>query len=291
MNREMLRAIQRIQIQTKRAVQGGIAGAYLSAFKGRGLAFEEVREYQEGDEVRHIDWNVTARMNAPFVKVFEEEREITLFLIVDISASMRFGSGGREKHALMALVGGVIALSAIDKGDRVGLVLTSNRVEKYVPPGRGVAHGMRLIRELMAVSPDGEGSDLEEAYRVPLKVARRPSLCFVLSDFLFEREAPSSLLLGKKHEVVSVRVEDPLEGALPPVGLVTMRDEETGGERVIDLSREAVAEEHRRRLDCIERQEALLDKMGADRLTLSTDEEVIPSLERFFLRRGRRHPR
>jgi uncharacterized protein (DUF58 family) len=222
--KEILKKIRRLQIVTNRVVSDVFAGEYLSVFKGRGMEFNEVREYQPGDEERDIDWNVTARMGRPFVKKFVEERELTVMLLVDASASSRFGTRDRFKSELAAELCAVLAFSAIRNKDRVGLVIFTDRIEKFVPPGKGSRHVLRVIREVLYFRPQGRGTDISLALDYLNRVIRRRSVVFLVSDFLaagFERALRVS---ARRHDLVALLVRDPREEELPPAGLVRLED-------------------------------------------------------------------
>ena len=287
--KEVWRQVRRIQIRTGRAVTGLLAGAYRSAFKGRGMEFEDVREYQPGDEVRTIDWNVTARMNSPFVKNFREERELSVMIIVDVSSSGQYGSSGRKKRELIAELGALLALSAVRGGDKVGLVLFTDRVELYLPPKKGTTHTLRLIRELLAYEPKGSGTDLKGALTFLARVKRRRGVSFLISDFIAPGAAKEVALIARRHDLTALCVSDPREFDFPDVGLVQIRDLETGLTRMIDTSREEVrARLKGRALSRIEGTKALMDRVGAAFVHLRTDEDLLPVLHRAFRSKERR---
>ncbi|HSP81632.1 MAG TPA: DUF58 domain-containing protein, partial [Myxococcaceae bacterium] len=234
--RDVIRRIRKLEIRTRKVVADMLAGQYHSVFKGRGMAFSEVRQYQPGDEIRVIDWNVTARMNEAYVKVFTEERELTVMLLVDVSASKEFGSRERSKGEVAAEVAAQIAFSAIANNDRVGLILFSDRVEKVVPPRKGRTHVMRLVSDILTFQPEGRGTDLAAGLTYLNRVARRKTVTFLVSDFLAEGYEQPLRLVGRKHDLVPVVIADPLEQALPGMGLVEMEDPETGERFVVDTS-------------------------------------------------------
>lgn len=276
---EIAKKIKRIQILTTRLATDLLMGSYHSAFKGRGIEFEEVREYQEGDEIRHIDWNVTARMNHPFVKVFREERELAVMLIVDASASCRFG----KKNELMAELGGVLAFSAIKNNDRIGLILFTDRVEKYIPPRKGTQHVLRLIRELLMFRPENRGSDLPAALTYFANVQKQTGICFVISDFIQPPFSHEMKLLAKKHDMIAIHTTDPLESTFPSVGLVEMEDLETKENALIDTFDPAVHEQlhtaftKRRKL-----LKQLVKQTGIGLIEITTNQPYLPKLHRFF---------
>lgn len=237
---ELIRRVRRIEIRTRRLVAETLAGTYISAFRGRGMEFTEVREYQPGEDVRTIDWNVTARCSRPerklYVKVHSEERELTVLLLVDMSGSGSFGTGDRLKREVLAEIAALLAFAAIRNRDRVGLIRFSDRVERFVPPRRGRIHALRVVRDILAPPEEGRGTDLAGALTFLRRVQRRPAVVFLLSDMIapsFERELR---LLSRRHDIVAVEVFDPAELALPPAGLVTLEDPETGRRRLFDLS-------------------------------------------------------
>jgi uncharacterized protein (DUF58 family) len=236
MDRETLRRIRRIQIRTRVILESGIGGAYHAVFKGRGMEFAEVREYQEGDDPRTIDWNVTARRGAPYVKKYVEERDLTLLLLVDVSGSQSFGSEYIAKRDYAAELAAVLAFSAVANQDRVGAVLFSDRVEKHVPPARGRDHALRIVRDALAVEPRGRGTDLAGALRFALGVMRRRGIVAVISDFQAEGYEGALGVLRRRHDVVALQLHDPREAEIPDAGLVALLDPETGERRVVDLS-------------------------------------------------------
>jgi uncharacterized protein (DUF58 family) len=281
--------IRRIQIQTTRAVNDVFAGAYHSAFKGRGMEFEEVREYQPGDEERTIDWNVTARMNHPYVKVFREERELTVILVVDISASSRFGSKNRLKSEIIAEIGAVLAFSAIKNEDKVGLILFSSEIEKYIPPKKGLRHVLRVIRELLAFEPQYTGTNLSNALTFLGKVRRRPAVCFVISDFICPDYSHEASLIAKKHDLITISITDPLELAFPQLTLVNLRDLETGISQFIDTSDFNVQTQFEKRASQrLIKHKQLMKKIGAGYIPVYTDQPYTGALRKFFKIRERR---
>ncbi|MGE5126411.1 MAG: DUF58 domain-containing protein [Betaproteobacteria bacterium] len=286
LTRETLRKIRRIQIRTRVILESGIGGAYHAVFKGRGMEFAEVREYEPGDEVRTIDWNVTARMGAPFVKKFVEERDLTLLLVVDVSGSQEFGSGYLVKRDYAAELAAVLAFSAVANHDRVGCVVFSDRIEGYVPPGRGREHALRIVRDLLAREPAGRGTDLALALRFAQRVLRRRGIVAVISDFQVEGWERSLGVLRRRHDVVALHLSDPREAELPPAGLVAFADPETGERIVADSSLPEV----RRALRApgFAAVQAALRRTRVDALALSTGESYERPLSGFFKARERR---
>jgi uncharacterized protein (DUF58 family) len=289
---EVLAAVRRIEIRTRRLVEETFGGEYHSVFRGTGIDFREVREYVPGDEVRTIDWNVTARTGAPFVKTFEEERELTVMLLADVSRSGRFGSGERSKLETAAELCALLAFAAVANKDKVGLVLFSDRVEKYIPPAGGRQHVLRLIRDLLGHEPAGRGTDLSAPLRLVGSVLKRRAAVFLVSDFWAEGFAVPLQIVARRHDCVAVRVRDPREAELPPVGLVRWTDAETGRTALVDASAAAVraglAERVRRRDHDLER---LLARLRVDLVDVDASRGYVEPLQAFFAGRGRRRGR
>lgn len=314
--REILKKIRQIEIRTNRLVSESLAGQYHSVFKGQGMNFEEVREYQPGDEVRSIDWNVTARMNHPFVKKFVEERELTLMLVVDVSGSGFFGSREQSKRELAAEIASVLAFSAIRNNDKVGLILFSDRVEKFIPPRKGRRHVLRVIREVLFFEPEHRGTDLNGALEFLLRVTAHRSIAVVISDFvgspasnagegngpphgqkmLLESLAQASFSMlrqaNRRHDVVAVQIIDPYELELPSLGRLVLQDAETG--EIVEVN----TGDERRRATFAERQvrsqtelSRLFRSAGIDAIRLRTDRSYGSELARFFETRERRRAR
>jgi len=287
--RELLAQVRRIEIRTRGRVRDLFAGEYRSAFKGQGMDFAEVREYVPGDEVRAIDWNVSARLGSPFVKVFQEERELTVLLAVDVSASGAFGGGDKSKREQMAELGAVLAFSAIRNRDKVGLLLFSDRVERHVPPAKGTRHGLRIVRDLLGFEPAGRGTDLGAALVRLRRTQRRRAVVFLVSDFLGTGWRTPLTLLAKRHDVVAVSMRDPLEETLPDFGLLRLEDLETGERRWLDAG-----DPVRRRAWAArwaERRKRLVDDLrqaGVDHVALLAGEDLTRPLDRFFRMRSRR---
>jgi uncharacterized protein (DUF58 family) len=234
--RDLLKKVRQIEIKTRGLVNQVFSGEYHSVFKGRGMEFSEVREYQYGDDIRSIDWNVSARFNHPFVKVFEEERELTVMLVVDFSSSGNFGTMTATKNDIAAEICAVLAFSAIKNNDKVGLILFTDRIEKFVPPKKGRAHILRIIRELISFQPSGTGTDIRGALEYFNHVHKKRTIAFLISDFLDDGYDQILRIISRKHDVIAVELSDPREESLPNVGVVKMRDAETGKERWIDTS-------------------------------------------------------
>jgi uncharacterized protein (DUF58 family) len=289
LSREQLRAVRKIQIRTSHLVSDLFAGQYQSVFKGRGMEFAEVRLYQPGDDVRTIDWNVTARTGTPHVKRFAEERELTVMLLVDASASTLFGSRRQTKQALAAELGALLAFSAITNNDKVGLVMFTDRVELALPPRKGTRHVLRVIREILSRAPAGRGTDLPAALEHLRHVTKRRCVVFVVSDFLTPGWKPALRLAARRHDVIAVVLEDPREATLPAVGLVELEEAETGARYTVDTRdprvRDAFAREAARART--ERDRALRTA-DVDAIVVATDRPYAEALLRFFRMRERR---
>lgn len=287
--KELIRRIRKLEITTRKVVSDMLAGQYHSVFKGRGMAFSEVRQYHPGDEIRIIDWNVTARMNDAYVKVFTEERELTVMLLVDCSASEDFGSRGRTKAELAAEVAAQIAFSAIANNDRVGLVLFSDRIEKVIPPKKGRKHVLRLISDILAFRPQGRGTDLAAGLTYVSQVSKRKAVTFLISDFLAENFEPSLRIVGRRHDLVPVMIFDPLEVEFPKLGLVELEDPETGEVVLVDSSDPMVRGSFARAMsDLREARRRLFKKLELDHVELRAGEDFGNALMKFFRRRARR---
>ncbi|MBO9541623.1 DUF58 domain-containing protein [bacterium] len=289
---ELSRRIRRLEIKTTRLVSNIFGGEYHSVFKGRGIDFDEVREYQEGDDVRLIDWNVTARMDRLFVKKFVEERELTIMLAVDLSASLSFGSKGRLKRELATEFAAAIALSAMQNHDRVGLFLFSDGPERFVPPRRGRAHVLRMIRDMLVYRPEGRRTRYAESLAYFQKVLTGRAIVFVVSDFIdLDMEGPLKGLLAK-HDVIAVTLVDPRELELPDVGLMEVADPETGETMLVDTGSARLRADYARRAkDLADNRSALFRSLGIDELVLRTDQTYVKPLAEFFERRAKRQVR
>jgi len=289
LDRDLLRRIRRLEITTRKAVTDALAGQYHSVFKGRGMAFAEVRPYQPGDEVRTLDWNVTARTGEPYVKVFTEERELTVLLLVDVSASGDYGSRERSKSELAAELCAQIAFSAIENGDRVGLVLFSDRLEKVVPPKKGRKHVLGLIAEVLTFKPEGRGTDLSAGLDALLKAQKRGAVVFLLSDFLADGYERALKIASRRHDVIPVAIHDATELQLPDAGLIELEDPETGERLVVDSSDPKVRADYARWAQTAQQQRThLFRRLRLDALELKAGEDPSPALHRFFQQRARR---
>jgi uncharacterized protein (DUF58 family) len=287
--KDILSQIRRIEIRSGKLVNEIFAGQYSSVFKGRGMEFAEVREYLPGDDVRSIDWNVTARYGRLFVKKFVEERELTVILLVDASASQRFGTRDRFKAELAAELASVLAFSALRNNDRIGMVTFTDRVEKVIRPKKGRNHVLRLIRETLYCSPQGSGTNIARALQYLGEVWRRKAVVFLLSDFADTNFEPALRITARRHDLIAVQLADRREKDLPPVGLITLEDAETGEQFCIDTADDFFMREYRRR--GAERQAALqkiLARAHVDHIPVSTGEPYIAPLVRFFRQREKR---
>ncbi len=285
---ELLKKVRKIEIKTRGLSQNIFAGEYHTAFKGRGMTFAEVREYQYGDDVRDIDWNVTARHNHPYVKVYEEERELTVMLVADVSGSRLFGAVGEEKREMIAEVAATLAFSAIQNNDKIGMLLFSDRVEKFIPPKKGRKHILFLIRELLDFKPESRGTDIGMALRYLTDALKKRCTTFVISDFIDGNDYRTALsVCANKHDVSAIQVYDKRDAQLPDVGLMRISDLETGAERWIDTSSARV----RKTLGkwWYERQQVMTDtlrKCGVDSTSVATDEDYVRALMGLFQKRG-----
>ena len=287
--REILKQVRRVEIATRGLVNEVFSGEYHSVFKGRGMNFAEVREYQYGDDIRSIDWNVTARAGTPFVKVFDEERELTVMLVVDVSASGEFGSRSRMKGEVAVEICAVLAFSAITNNDKVGLIIFSDRIEKFVPPRKGRRHVLRVLRELLYFRPEGRGTDVAGALEYLARVVRRRAVVFVVSDFLATDYQKALAVAGRRHDTIVIRMGDPRERELPPVGYIELEDAETGEQLTVNLSDPAFRDAFDR--DVTETRAALereFRKTGIDVIEISTDRPYADRLMRFFRQRAKR---
>ncbi|MGN6105718.1 MAG: DUF58 domain-containing protein [Kofleriaceae bacterium] len=285
---ELFKKARKIEIAARRLVDEQLAGQYQSVFKGRGLIFSDVRPYYAGDDIRTIDWNITARMNAPHVKQFVEERDRTVNLLIDMSASGYFGSRGAPKRELAAELAAVVAFSAIKNHDRVGLYIVTDRVEKFVPPKKGRRHVLRVIGEILAFEPSSRGTDLGAGLDLLCKLARRRSVVFLVSDFLSDGWEHAMRLARQRHELVPVVVGDPLERALPEVGVLVLEDLESGEVVEIDTSGRAGREFARRARGAAERRALALRRLNVDVVEIQTDAPYVDALIAFFKARAKR---
>jgi uncharacterized protein (DUF58 family) len=286
---ELLKKVRQVEIKTRGLVNHVFSGEYHSVFKGRGMEFSEVREYQYGDDIRKIDWNVTARNNKPFVKIFEEERELTVMLLVDMSGSGQFGSIDAMKNEIATEICAVLAFSAIRNNDKVGMILFTDRIEKFIPPKKGKAHILRLVRELLAFKPEGTGTDISGVLEYLNQVLKKRAITFIISDFIDKEYDRAMRIVSKRHDVIAVTLNDPRERELPTIGLIKMHDAETGKERWIDTNNSVIQrsfkqywQEHEERLH------RSLISTKVDRINIEIQKPYIRPLVDFFkMREGR----
>ena len=285
----LLKKVRQIEIKTKGLSNHIFAGEYHTAFKGKGMAFSEVREYQAGDDIRSIDWNVTARYNSPFVKVFEEEREMTVMLLVDVSASGNFGTKDQFKRELATEITAILAFSAIKNNDKVGVIFFTDKVEEFIPPKKGKKHILRIIREVLAFQPSRKKTDISEALEYFNSVIKRRSICFILSDFISPPFEKPLRIASKKHDLVALRIHDRRESSLPNVGLIPIQDAETEDMIFIDTSNKKIRLDFvKNRLDKINAVKKLLQNVGVDLIDISTGNDYIKPLINFFKGRGKK---
>lgn len=281
---ELLKKVRKIEIKTRGLSQNIFAGEYHSAFKGRGMAFSEVREYQFGDDIRDIDWNVTARFHKPFIKVFEEERELTVMLMIDVSGSLDFGSRGQLKRNMSAEIAATIAFSAMQNNDKIGVIFFSDRIEKYIPAKKGRKHILYIIREMLNFQPESRHTDITMAVEFMTKVLKRRSTVFMLSDFYNKDSFQKQLqIAGQKHDMMAIQVYDPLAKELPDVGLLKVEDAETGREMIIDTSSKKLRMMHARKWQ--ERQQQLKNdfaKSNVDWTSIATNGDYVKAMMQLF---------
>jgi uncharacterized protein (DUF58 family) len=283
---ELLKKVRRIEIKTRGLSRHIFAGEYHSAFKGRGIAFSEVREYQYGDDIRSIDWNVTARFNHPYVKVFEEERELTVMLLIDVSGSGNFGTKGSYKRDVMTEVAAVLSFSAIFNNDKIGVIFFSDKVEKFIPPLKGRKHILRIIRELLEFSSQSHGTNLDEPLRFLTNAIKKRCTAFIISDFMVPEFEEALRIASNKHDIVALKVYDPLEKSLPDVGLIKVSDSETGVEKWIDTSSEFTRHAHEKWwIDHMEIIKNTFKRCGVDSTELRTDLDYVNPLIQLFEKR------
>ena len=287
--KEILKKVKRIEIATRGLVNDVFSGEYHSVFKGRGMEFAEVREYQIGDDIRNIDWNVTARSSHPYVKVFDEERELTVVLMVDVSSSGNFGTTSQMKGEVAAELCAVLAFSAIKNNDKVGLMIFSDKIEKFIPPRKGKQHVLRVIREILYFKPEESRTNLNVALEYLSRVIKRKSIVFLISDFLTENYEKSLQVANKKHDIIAIDIIDPREVEMPSVGLLELEDAETGETVMVDTSNPAIrgsfysqSKEER------ETREKFFKSIGVDNININTDRSYVEPITKFFRMRARR---
>jgi uncharacterized protein (DUF58 family) len=285
--KDLLKKVRKIEIKTRRLTNNIFGGEYHSAFKGRGMTFSEVRNYQFGDDVRTIDWNVTARYNEPFVKVFEEERELTLMLLVDVSGSEFFGTDKVLKKNIVTEISATLAFSALQNNDKVGLILFSDEVEFYIPPSKGKTHVLRIIRELIEFKPKSKKTDISEALQFLIGVIKKKSIAFILSDFISENYEKTLKICAKKHDLTGIRIFDKMEESIPNMGIISMFDQETEEVKMIDTSSHSLRKKYElfNKLNS-KRFNQVFSKHGAGTLNCRTDESYVKKLLSYFKTRG-----
>ena len=285
---EILKKVRKIEIKTRGLSSNIFAGQYHSAFKGRGMAFSEVREYQFGDDVRDIDWNVTARFHRPYVKVFEEEREMTVMLLIDVSGSLDFGTQKQMKRDMVTEIAATIAFSAIQNNDKIGVVFFSDRIEKYIPPKKGRKHILYIIREMLDFQPESKRTDVKQAVEFLSSVQKRRTTAFILSDFYVRADFRQSLqICNRKHDVVAIQVYDQRARELPDVGLMKVVDAETGHEQYVDTGSKALRQAYRKYWNSRQSQlEETFNKSNVDHVSVATNEDFVKALMMLFKQRS-----
>jgi uncharacterized protein (DUF58 family) len=288
---ELLKKVRKIEIKTRGLSRNIFAGEYHSAFKGRGMAFSEVREYQYGDDIRNIDWNVTARYNKPFIKIFEEERELTVMLVIDVSGSRNFGTFEKYKKNVITELAAVLAFSAIQNNDKIGVIFFSDQIEKFIPPKKGRSHILRIIRELIDFEPASSGTNITQAMQYLTNAIKKRSTAFIVSDFIDNTQSLQQAfsIANNKHDVVALRIFDERESTMPDIGMIKMKDAETGEYMWVDTSSRTVRgayehwwKNHNAQLDQV------FTKTGVDYVNINTREDYVRSLMTLFKKRGKR---
>lgn len=285
---ELLKRVRTIEIKTRGLSKNIFAGEYHSAFKGRGMTFSEVREYQYGDDIRNIDWNVTARHNKPYIKLFEEERELTVMLMIDVSGSRNFGTVHKLKKNQITEIAAVIAFSAIQNNDKIGVIFFSNKIEKFIPPKKGRTHILHIIRELIDFYPEDKQTNIEQALQYMTNSIKKRCTCFLLSDFMDEHDFSHALAIAnRKHDVVALRVYDPRENILPPVGMMFLTDAETGEQMWVDTSDKKVRDGYAKYMVDWEKElDGIFKRVGVDVANIRTDEDYVRALMTLFKKRA-----
>jgi uncharacterized protein (DUF58 family) len=285
----LLKKVRQVEIKTRGLSNHIFAGEYHTAFKGKGMAFSEVREYQPGDSIRSIDWNVTARYNSPFVKIFEEEREMTVMLLIDVSASGNFGTKEQFKRELATEIAAILAFSAIKNNDKVGVIFFTDKIEQFIPPKKGKSHILRIIREVLAFHPKGKRTDIAGALEYFNSVIKKRSICFILSDFMSKQFEKPLKIASKKHDIIALRIHDKREDFLPNIGLVPMQDAETEEMIIVDTSSKKVRDLFmQNRASNVANLKRLLPSSGVDIVDISTGNDYVRPLINFFKTRGKR---
>jgi uncharacterized protein (DUF58 family) len=285
---EIIKKVRALEIKSKKLASDLFTGEYHSAFKGKGMSFKEVREYSAGDDIRFIDWNVSARFGHPFSKVFEEERELTVMLLVDISASSRFGTVHATKRDIITEIGAVLSFSAVNNGDKIGVIFYSDKVEAYLPPKKGRQQALYIVRELLSKEPKGKGTQLSSALRYFNNSTKQKSIAFILSDFIDANYEDALRIASKKHDVIGIKIYDRMDMKLPDAGLLQVQDAESGLTRWVDSSNAFVRESYQQEFFRItEYSTQTFKKAGSDLLHLQTGDDYVKVLQRFFLSRNK----
>jgi uncharacterized protein (DUF58 family) len=285
---EILKKVRELEIKSKKLTTDLFTGEYHSAFKGKGMSFKEVREYAAGDDIRFIDWNVSARFGHPFSKVFEEERELTVMLLVDVSASSLFGTVHATKKDVATEIAAVIAFSAVNNGDKIGVVFYSDKIEKYIPPKKGKQHALYIVRELLSMEPKKKGTQLTTALRYFTNTTRQKSIAFVLSDFIDANYKDALRVAGNKHDIIGLKLYDKMDRILPNVGMLRIEDVETGSQKWVDTSSAFVRHEYEKEFFRVtDYCNETFRKAGCDLLHVRTDEDYVKVLQRFFISRNK----
>lgn len=289
--KELLGKVRKIEIKSRTLSQNVFAGVYHTAFKGRGVMFSEVREYQPGDDVRDIDWNVTARQNRPFVKVYEEDRELTLMLLIDVSSSEKFGTSGSTKRDMMAEIAATMAFSSIANNDKVGVIFFSDRIEKFIPPKKGKSHILLIIREILDLQPKGKKTDINAGIEFLNRAIKKRCSAFLLSDFIDETDYYKNMsVANRKHELAAIQVYDERDAKLPDVGLLRMSDLETGEEKWVDTSYKSVRQDYEKAWYALKQKISnVTSRCGVDYVSVRTDEDFVKKLLEMFRRRALRN--
>ncbi len=286
---ELLKKVRKIEIRTKGLSNHIFAGEYSTAFKGKGMAFSEVRKYQAGDDVRLIDWNVTARYNNPFIKVFEEEREMTVILLIDVSGSGDFGTEKKLKKELVTEISAILAFSAIKNNDKVGVIFFSDRIEKFIPPKKGKSHILRIIREFITFSPKGKETNISNAIKYFSSVIKKRSICFILSDFISNPFKKPLNIAGKKHDIVGIRIYDKRENILPNIGLIPMQDAENNKITYVDSSKKSIRYIFKKnKEEEVKEIKNIFSTSGVDLIEICTGDDYVKPLISFFKNRRKK---
>ena len=284
---DLIKRVRKIEIKTRGLSQHIFAGEYHSAFKGKGMAFSEVREYQYGDDIRNVDWNVTARFNHPYIKIFEEERELTVVLLVDVSGSRFFGTQSQLKMNVITEISAVLSFSAIQNNDKVGVILFSDKIEKFIPPKKGKQHILRIIRELINFTPENRKTSITEALRFLINAIKKKSIVFLISDFMDANFDDALRIAAKKHDLVGLRIYDIRETELPKVGLINIKDAESGKDMLVDTSSNFIRNSYKnawkKRTDELNE---IFVKLGVDVVSISTEEDYVKPLINLFKKRS-----